>query len=193
MHAWSFVGNFVCDSVREKGAKVIFMSFSAAMKYVDDAYDAAMTVVTSDRLAWLRDRDWCTRERMTELMRPPYKYPACEALDKALDEYRNSWEVGTLKSVDEDGKEVRRQVAVRDDDDDDTQARRGEKRRKDEGDGKSSEFCRAFNQGKCKGAKCPNKRQHRCDFVTKDGNRCGGFHAREIYHSKSLSGAKGSR
>ena len=107
MFAWTYVGHVVAESKREQGAKVIVMCLSAACNYADDAYDCAMKAVTSDRLRWLRDRDWATRSRMTELLRAPYNWPAVEALDKALDEYRNQWYPGELRSVDGDGKEVK--------------------------------------------------------------------------------------
>ena len=104
---WAYIGNCVCDSKLEKGAKVIYMSYSAAHKCVDDALDNCMRSGFVDKLTWLRDRDWATRTRMTELMRTPHKMPACAALDKALDEYRQAWNPFHVNHTNADGSDVK--------------------------------------------------------------------------------------
>ena len=192
MFAWIYVGNFVCESKREKGAKVIFMSLSAAYKYADDAYDCAMRAITSDRLRWLRDRDWATRSRMTELMRAPYKWPAVEALDKALDEYRNQWYPGELRSVDGDGKEINN-----------SESESGRNKRSRSADGDSGrapkegvdilstikdggKICDGYNAGTCSGVNCSKKKMQRCNLLTGEGIACGGFHQRTVYHKKVM-------
>jgi len=92
-NAWAKAGNYEVDSKAEKGAKVLMMPMSVALDYAD----RALRVTTFsglhpvEQLPWLERKDRVTRAVMSSHIRE--RWPAGEALEKALKDTAQDWAV----------------------------------------------------------------------------------------------------
>ena len=93
MNAWGKCGNYLVDSQLYPGSKVLMMPLDKAVNYADQG----LRIVTSsglpfkDQLGWWERKDRITRGAMAGYVRQ--KWPAQEALQKALHDTNTDWTV----------------------------------------------------------------------------------------------------
>ena len=93
MNAWGRCGNYLVDSKSKPGTHVLMMPWDAALNYAD----RGLRIVTSSGIApseqrqWWERKDRITRGAIAGLVRQ--RWPAQEALEKALADTNTDWTV----------------------------------------------------------------------------------------------------
>ena len=92
-NAWAKAGNYEVDSKSFPGTKVIMMPLATGLDYADRALRVVLGsgVPSVDAMSWLERRDRITRTAMANLIQQ--KWPAGEALTKAIEKTAGDWTV----------------------------------------------------------------------------------------------------
>jgi hypothetical protein len=183
-------GNYEVESKVEKGAMVTFAPLDTNLNYADHALRMALKQHMSawGRLKWLTERDLSTRSLMINYMRSGWSQG--EALTIALKEEEGMWRslvpLETASAV----HHQKRQQGGRDRSRSPRQGGKGggkggqQQKAKKQTIGKTQRassgkgtrsyanmapgnrtICRAFNDGNCKGEKCPYGNAHVCSVI----------------------------
>ena len=92
-NAWGRAGNYEVDSAVEKLTRVLMMPMHIGLDYADRCLRMTTTsgLPMDEQLDWLRRKDFLTRTLMANLIRE--KWPAGEALKKAITESAHDWTI----------------------------------------------------------------------------------------------------
>ena len=202
-NAWAWAGNYEVESVTTPGTKVRMMELEPALNYADRCLRITTTVglAYNEQLPWLARKDLLTRQIMANLVRE--KYPAGEALTKAILDTTHDWAVVNAREVRgpnesiADASSIGYHTALFGDQKGPTQrgrsrSPRGQQTSKGKGSGKvknykvgtlrlqvgSTKICGAYNGKRgCESrdkANCPQGGAHKCAFVMNEkGDICG--------------------
>ena len=191
-------GNYEFDSKAEQGKKVVFAPLDVNIDYADHAFRMALeqTGTPWAVLKWLEKRDHQTRGLMCNLMRSGY--PQGEALALAMEKQELKWG-SPLPGQNQGGQSIRRDRSRTPPRGGNAGSSgsgpSGPKmkgglgktaRQQAKGQQKGNvryanmarggvKICRAYNDGSCKGEKCPYGGAHVCSVI-EGGKTCGGKH-----------------
>ena len=93
MNAWGRCGNYLVDSKSKPGTHVLMMPWDTALNYADRGLRIVTSsgIAQSEQLQWWERKDRITRGAIAGLVRQ--RWPAQEALEKALADTNTDWTV----------------------------------------------------------------------------------------------------